>query len=338
MESKSGTDTRCVDVSDDTVLKLCLRTKTQPVEELRAFTMAYTQVLTNADKSNIRPEKQGFNRDAAEASVIAPDFAVCCVADGCSLRYWSEVAAKVAVKKFVSYMEKYIWTLERDITVSQLKQLMIDATLYTNQELIDLVHPQTQQRVSLEENGGQTTLTAAVVFPFLPGLWGVIALGMGDSEALLFVRGVDSAKGHWVTLTHDDGKPMLPFTNLRESQVSKPELQIFDKDATVFLFSDGVRSSFPNAELPILPNELEANTWHMCKYLLQTTFESHKQYNTDPDDVCLAAIRPRECSSDQYQYFSKGYPHREPQVDMTELFLSRILQKWIQSKFSNRIS
>jgi len=65
----------------------------------------------------------------------------------------------------------------------------------------------------------------------------------------------------------------------------------------------------------------------MIKYLLQTTFESHVLHNTDPDDVCLAAIRPRECTSDQFQYTAKGYPHREPQVDMTEIVFPEFCTK-----------
>jgi len=281
------------DDADTTVIKLCTRHKVLPTEELRAFTMTYTQVQCNADNSSIIPEKQGYNRDAVEASVISPDFAVCVVADGCSLRYWSEVAAKIAVNKFVTYMERYIWSLDKDVTVSQLKQEMVQATLYTNEELISLVHPQTQERVYLDENGGQTTLTAAIVFPYPPGQWGVIVIGMGDSEALLFEHGEDDSEGRWIRLTQDEGGTMLPFKNLKESQISKPKFRVFDRKGTIFLFSDGVRSSFPSEELPILPIELVANTWHMGQFLMQQTFSSHTFHATDPDDVCLGAIRPR---------------------------------------------
>eukprot|EP01124_Arcella_intermedia_P019640 TRINITY_DN26965_c0_g1_i1.p1 TRINITY_DN26965_c0_g1~~TRINITY_DN26965_c0_g1_i1.p1 ORF type:complete len:606 (-),score=118.85 TRINITY_DN26965_c0_g1_i1:27-1844(-) len=308
------------EITDETVLPLCTRTKVYPVEELRSFVMSYTQVVSNSDNSPIRPDKQGFNRDAVEVSAVLPDLAVCAVADGCSLRYWSEVAANIAVKRFVSYIERYIWNLgeKDDLTIGKLKQLMVEGVMYTNNELLSLIHPKTRERVGIEENGGQTTLAAAVVFPFCAGLWGVIAIGMGDSEALLFVKGVVGC--HWVSLTQDIGSPMLPFSNLKESHIGKPSLQLFDKNSVVFLFSDGVRDSFPDSELPPLPEELESNTWHMVKYLMEKTFQSHTNNKTDPDDVCMGAIRPRECNSELVQYANKGYPHREAQVDMTEIF------------------
>jgi len=75
--------------------------------------------------------------------------------------------------------------------------------------------------------------------------------------------------------------------------------------------------------------ELETNTWHMIKYLLQTTFESHVLHNTDPDDVCLASIRPRECTSDQFQYTAKGYPHQTSSRHDRDCFPGILYQKRI---------
>eukprot|EP01125_Pyxidicula_operculata_P014170 TRINITY_DN4708_c0_g1_i4.p1 TRINITY_DN4708_c0_g1~~TRINITY_DN4708_c0_g1_i4.p1 ORF type:complete len:367 (+),score=48.90 TRINITY_DN4708_c0_g1_i4:31-1131(+) len=323
--TKSGMSLLEEPISNDSVLRLCMKNKNVPLEELEAITMTYTQVVHNPDKSSIRPETQGFNRDASELSIIAPDVAVCAVADGCALRFWSEVAAKVAVHKFVSYIERFFWTADQDITIGRLKEEMVQAILYTNNELLNLVHPLTQQRVGIDDNGGQTTLSGAVVFPFGNSEWGVVAIGMGDSEALIFTGYSDyeSPKdGQWIQLVEDAGGHMLPFFNLKKNHIMEPELHVLNRGSTLFLFSDGVRTSYADSIIPKIPPDIYKDMWHSGKYVLQSAHANHSH----PDDVTIVGLRAKPLTDGSLEYLTKGYPHRERAIDMTGMFFPSFVE------------
>jgi hypothetical protein len=134
--------------------------------ELLAMTLTYTQIIVNKDGSAIQPTRHGVNRDYVRACVVTPEIAVVAVADGCSLTYWSEVAAKITVNEFVLYMQHSLERRTRNLCVDDIKQRMKMAVLATNESLLAMRHPHNHDEViNLAERGGSTTLMAAVVFP-----------------------------------------------------------------------------------------------------------------------------------------------------------------------------
>eukprot|EP01126_Amoeba_proteus_P006174 TRINITY_DN12146_c0_g1_i3.p1 TRINITY_DN12146_c0_g1~~TRINITY_DN12146_c0_g1_i3.p1 ORF type:complete len:165 (+),score=22.65 TRINITY_DN12146_c0_g1_i3:67-495(+) len=99
--------------------------------------MTYTQVVSNSDQTPIQPNRQGFNRDSLLVTPLYPGWTLGVVADGVSLRYWSEVAAKIACKEFTTYMCHFLSChVRKDVTVEVLRDAMSNAILHVNQCLV----------------------------------------------------------------------------------------------------------------------------------------------------------------------------------------------------------
>eukprot|EP01126_Amoeba_proteus_P002834 TRINITY_DN10913_c0_g1_i1.p1 TRINITY_DN10913_c0_g1~~TRINITY_DN10913_c0_g1_i1.p1 ORF type:complete len:195 (-),score=26.88 TRINITY_DN10913_c0_g1_i1:430-1014(-) len=146
----------------------------------------------NSDNTPIQPTKQGFNRDSLMVTSLFPGWSIGVVADGVSLRYWSEVAAKIACKEFVSFMSAFLLSnVKKEIPIELLKDEMIKAIVHVNECLISY-SDSSGCTFSVEDSGGQTTIVGAIVFPLERQktngscMSGVIVVGTGDSEALIY--------------------------------------------------------------------------------------------------------------------------------------------------------
>lgn len=103
--------------------------------------------------------------------------------------------------------------------------------------------------------------------------------------------------GSWHKIMSDSGKsPFLPFPGLRERSIPEPNFIVLSPGDAVVACSDGVPQSYENndiqwPEIMIEHYECKEGLDRTCQALLQSTMTHHKQFQLDPDDVTIGAIK-----------------------------------------------
>jgi len=221
--------------------------------EIVGTCITYTQVVRHVEPNKkLQGNLHGGNRDSVVVKVLSPHFAVCCVADGAGLMYWSEVTSRVASEKFVDFFENFVGET-KDPSVSLVQNKMKEAVLYVNKELIEYKHPKTNERLSLfDEKGGQTTLGGFVLWKLndkdrkeYRSRFGACCIGTGDSPSFKF----DCITTKWVQMFSDHGQ-MLPFYGLDVHNIKDSTFTTISVGDALLACSDGVTDSFVDRTLP----------------------------------------------------------------------------------------
>lgn len=151
-----------------------------------------------------------------KVKIFSPSIGVIAVADGAGLLYWSEVASRFAVEKFIEFFDLYFKD-HPNPSVSDVQLQMKEGILYTNKELINFKHPKTGEATEIMGLGGQTTLGGFVVFELnakdkktYGSSWGAFCVGTGDSPSFRFSpRPSGKVDCEWTEMFRDNGQVAL---------------------------------------------------------------------------------------------------------------------------------
>lgn len=123
-------------------------------------------MVTDKSGEVLEPARHGLNRDAVRVALLGSQVGIIAVADGCGLTYWSEIAAHIAVNEFIIHIEKRLASEHAPYSPTAMKTILKEAIHSVNLSMLSWKHPKLKSKFNVLDKGGNTTLVAAIIFPY----------------------------------------------------------------------------------------------------------------------------------------------------------------------------